>query len=264
MIILVAVLLVIILLVSFFVVHSASKPSTSATPSPPPSQTPTSTGTTSPLPSHIPTPTPVGQTPPPTPTPTPYLYPGEVTQYQGQTLTPISGFLNDLVLHPDVAIYGTQYLNQATYSLTVDGLVNNTSVYTYNDVINNFQSYQQVGTLLCVEDWSVTMLWQGVLVNDLINKAGVSPQATVVIFHCADGYTTALPLTYIVQNNIMIAYKMNNVTLPAQLGWPFTVVAQNQYGYKWANWVTEIEVSSDTGYLGYWESQGYPNDATVP
>lgn len=61
----------------------------------------------------------------------------------------------------------------------------------------------------------------------------------------------------------MIAYKMNNVTLTAQTGWPFFLVANNQYGYKWVEWITEINVSNDSNYMGYWESRGYPNNATV-
>jgi DMSO/TMAO reductase YedYZ molybdopterin-dependent catalytic subunit len=56
---------------------------------------------------------------------------------------------------------------------------------------------------------------------------------------------------------------MNNVTLTPEAGWPFMLIAQNQYGYKWIRWVTGIEVSNDTSYLGYWESRGYPNNATV-
>jgi DMSO/TMAO reductase YedYZ molybdopterin-dependent catalytic subunit len=61
----------------------------------------------------------------------------------------------------------------------------------------------------------------------------------------------------------MIAYKMNNVTLTPQTGWPFFLVAKNQYGYKWIEWLTEINVSNDSSYLGYWESRGYPNNAIV-
>ena len=61
----------------------------------------------------------------------------------------------------------------------------------------------------------------------------------------------------------MIAYKMNNVTLTPQTGFPFFLVAKNQYGYKWIEWLTEINVSNDSNYLGFWESRGYPNNATV-
>jgi DMSO/TMAO reductase YedYZ molybdopterin-dependent catalytic subunit len=135
--------------------------------------------------------------------------------------------------------------------------------YTYEDVVDNFQLNQQVATLLCVEGWSVNMLWQGVLVKDLLQDAGASPNATTIIFSASDGYTTELPLSYIVQNNLILAYKINNVTLTPQLGFPFMLVAQNQYGYKWIMWVTGIEASNGTSYLGYWESRGYPNNATV-
>lgn len=184
------------------------------------------------------------------------LYPTEVRQYQGQNLSSISDVYEN-------AIKGTQYINQTSYRLTITGLVNNTLQSTYDDVVNNHQKYQQVVTIYCVEGWHAKILWEGVLVNDLLQEAGVQ-NATVVIFHASDGYTTALPMDFIVQNNIMLAYKMNGVTLTPQIGWPFMLVAQSQYGYKWIKWVTEIEVSNNTGYLGYWESRGYPNNATAP
>ena len=107
------------------------------------------------------------------------------------------------------------------------------------------------------------MLWQGVPINALLQDAGASPNATTIIFSASDGYTTELPISYIVQNNLILAYKVNNVTLAPQVGWPFMLIAQNQYGYKWIKWVTGIEVSNDTSYLGYWESRGYPNNAAV-
>jgi len=200
----------------------------------------------------------------PSSTPLSYLYPGEVTQYQGQNLTSVNNFLLDIDEHPDVAIDGTQYINQTTYRLTVTGLVNRTAEFTYDNLVNNFASSQQIGKLLCVEGWSVTMLWQGVPISDLIQEAGASTNATTLIFTGSDGYTTALPLSYVVQNNLILAYKVNNVTLPAPAGFPLALVAQSQYGYKWIKWVTEINVSNDSSYLGYWESRGYPNFATVP
>ena len=142
-------------------------------------------------------------------------------------------------------------------------MVNNPINYTYDEVINNFNSTQQVATLSCVEGWSITMLWQGVPISELLDQAGASPNATTLIFLASDGYSTSLPISYVNQNNILIAFKMNNVTFTAQTGWPFFLVAKNQYGYKWIEWITEINVSNNSNYLGYWESRGYPNNATV-
>jgi DMSO/TMAO reductase YedYZ molybdopterin-dependent catalytic subunit len=142
-------------------------------------------------------------------------------------------------------------------------MVNNPLNYTYNDIVDKFNSTLQAATLPCVEGWSATLLWQGVQISDLLQKASISPNATTLIFLAADGYSTSLPLGYVMQNNVMIAYKMNNVTLTAQTGWPFFLIAKNEYGYKWIEWITEINVSNISNYLGYWESRGFPNDATV-
>ena len=151
----------------------------------------------------------------------------------------------------------------STYRLAVDGLVNQPKNYTYDEVLNDFQAHEQVATILCVEGWSATVLWQGVSIGDLLNQSGVNPQANTLIFYGADGYSSALPLSYVLQNNLILAYKMNNVTLNVDTGFPFILVAEDQYGYKWVKYVDQIDVSSNSSYLGYWESRGYPNNATI-
>ena len=259
------VLLAAVLVLSLFIVQYLSNPfpshmsSPTPMPSPVPSISPSPTVINSPTPSgqHTSTPSPM---PTLTPTPIPSLYPGEVTQYQNQSLTPINGFIGEFLA---TSIAGAQYVNQTTYRLTVTGLVNQPQEYTYDDLVNNFSARQQVSTLLCVEGWGADVLWEGVSVNDILQASGVNPQANTIIFYASDGYSTSLPLNYVVENNLMLAYKMNNVTLTPQTGFPFMLVAQNQYGYKWIKWVTEIEVSNNANYLGYWESRGYPNDATI-
>ena len=266
MIVLIVVSLVAVLIVSLFIVQYVSKISLSQIPTPTPTSSPSPTGT-SPSPTGITSPTPIihptpTSTPFPTvsPTPVPSLFPGEVTQYQNQSLTPINGFIGEFL---QTSIGGAQNIDHTTYVLTITGLVNQTLEYTYDDVVNNFQAHQEVVEILCVEGWGADILWQGVSISDLLQVAGVSSQANTLIFYASDGYSTSLPLSYVLQNNLIIAYKMNNVTLNSETGWPFILVAQNQYGYKWIKWLTEIDVSANSNYLGYWESRGYPDDATI-
>jgi DMSO/TMAO reductase YedYZ molybdopterin-dependent catalytic subunit len=184
------------------------------------------------------------------------LYPSEVREYQGEDLSSISNVRNN-------AIAGTQYIDNATYRLNVTGLVNQNLSLTYNEVLADFQAYKKVVTLHCVEGWSAKILWEGFLVQDLLQQAGADPNASTIIFHANDGYSTALPISYIRDNNIIIAYKMNDLTLPPERGFPFQLVAESQYGYKWIKWITSIEVSNDSSYLGTWESRGYKNNATI-
>jgi DMSO/TMAO reductase YedYZ molybdopterin-dependent catalytic subunit len=191
----------------------------------------------------------------PSSTPVP-LYAGEVRDYNGTPLASIADVYEN-------EIAGTQYINVSTYRLSIFGLVNKSVDLSYDNVVLNHTAYQKVVYIYCVEGWNATILWQGVLVKDLIADAGADPSANTVIFHASDGYTTGLPLDYIVNNNILLAYKMNNLTIPPERGFPFELVAQSMYGYKWIKWVTDIELSNNPGYLGYWESRGYPNNATI-
>ena len=185
------------------------------------------------------------------------LYPEEIREYEGQDLSSIGDFREN-------SIKGPQHVNTSTYRLTITGLVNKTVEYSYDDVVNGFQKYQKVITLHCVEGWSVKILWEGFLLKDLLNEAGIDPQAAVVIFYAYDGYSTSLPLDFLLNNNILIAYKMNGLILPPERGFPFQLVAESKYGYKWIKWITEIELSDDVDYRGYWELRGFSNDADLP
>jgi DMSO/TMAO reductase YedYZ molybdopterin-dependent catalytic subunit len=180
----------------------------------------------------------------------------EVRSYQGQDLSSISDVSEN-------AIAGTQYVNESDYRLTVTGLTTTTENLTYREILDNHQHYSKVVTLDCVEGWSAKILWEGVLVRDLINEAGVDPRANTVIFHATDGYTTSFPLSYVMDNNIIIAYKMNNVTLPAANGFPFRLVAEDKWGYKWIKWIDEIELSDNPDYKGYWEQRGYSESGNL-
>ena len=180
----------------------------------------------------------------------------EIREYEGADLSSIDAFREN-------SIKGPQYIDIETYKLNITGLVNNYMEYTYDEVIGNYQSYKKVVTLHCVEGWRATILWEGVLVKDLIADADVDPSANTVIFYAYDGYSTSLPLDYIINNNIMIAYKMNNVTMPPERGYPFELVAESKWGYKWIKWITTIELSDDDTYRGFWESRGWPNDGNI-
>ncbi len=179
----------------------------------------------------------------------------EIREYQGEFLSSVNDFREN-------SIKGPQEVSLDGYTLGIFGLVEEPRNLTYEEVLG-MQAYEKVVTLHCVEGWSVTILWEGVLVEDLLDEAGVLDEADTVIFHAYDGYTTSLPLEYVIENEIIIAYKMNGVTLPPERGFPFQLVAEDKLGYKWIKWITGIELSDNPEYRGYWESRGYSNKADV-
>ena len=184
------------------------------------------------------------------------LAPIEIKEYEGTKLSSVNDFREN-------SIRGPQQVDIASYQLKITGLVENPVNYIYDEVISHNQSYKKMVTLNCVEGWSVSILWEGILVRDLIEGSTPLPDADTVIFHAYDGYTTSLPIDYIMNNDIIMAYEMNGITLPPERGFPFQLVAESKWGYKWIKWITEIELSDDVDYRGYWESRGFSNSGDL-
>lgn len=179
----------------------------------------------------------------------------EITEYEGEPLSSILDFREN-------SIRGPQYIDRESYRMQIGGLVETPRTYTYDEVLA-FPHYGKVLTLYCVEGWDVTIFWEGILVSDLLDSATVQPGANTVVFSAYDGYSTSLPLDYTRDKDVLLAYRMNNITIPAERGYPFVLVAEEKWGYKWIKWVTTIEVSDDPGYRGYWEERWYSQTADI-
>ena len=179
----------------------------------------------------------------------------EIKEYQGEKLGSADDFREN-------SIKGPQYLDKNSYRLEITGLTSTPATYSYADLLK-LPAYQKVVTINCVEGWSVKALWEGILVKDVLQKITIKPEAKTIIFYAADGYSTSFPLSYVLENNIMMAAKLNGADLPPARGFPFQLVAEQKWGYKWIKWITKIELSSDTNYKGFWESRGYNNEGDL-
>lgn len=180
----------------------------------------------------------------------------ELREYKGKKLNSINDFIENSIL-------GSQYVDIEKYKLIVLENKEVKKEYKYNEIIENFNKIKKVITLFCVENWSVTLLWEGVLVKDILIDSKVNLDYPVIIFHGVDGYTTSLFKDFIFENDIFLAYKINDLVLPPERGFPFQLIGENKWGYKWIKWVNKIELSKDINYKGYWESRGYSNKANL-
>ena len=102
----------------------------------------------------------------------------EINEYEGQKLSSVNDFREN-------SIKGPQYLDIGSYQLNVSGLLEKPKSYSYDEIIGENQSYKKVVTLNCVEGWSATILWEGVLVKELIAKIWSVNQ-------CQNGYISCL------------------------------------------------------------------------
>lgn len=179
----------------------------------------------------------------------------EIREYQGQRLDSVATDFREN------SIRGPQYVDKDSYRLEITGLVERPASLTYDEVLDR-QRYQKVSELMCVEGWSVNILWEGILMRDLFRQVGVKPEANTVILRAADGYSTSFPLSFFYEKDIIMASKMNEVTIPPERGFPFHLVAEEKWGYKWIKWITSIELSNDPSFKGYWESRGYNQEGS--
>jgi DMSO/TMAO reductase YedYZ molybdopterin-dependent catalytic subunit len=124
-------------------------------------------------------------------------------------------------------------------------------------------------TLQCISnlvggDLVGTAKWTGVpLARVLARAGGVSPRAVRVVFHAVGGYSDSLPLAKALDRATVVAYGMNDRSLPRAHGFPARVIAPGIYGMKNVKWLEGIEVV-DYDYRGYWQrSDGWDNIALV-
>jgi DMSO/TMAO reductase YedYZ molybdopterin-dependent catalytic subunit len=158
-------------------------------------------------------------------------------------------------------------VDSSTYSLSLVGLVANPKSYSLTD-LKGLPQVQQYDTFICVSNLINGGLisnarWGGVRLSDLFADAGgVSSRAAYVVFYSIDGYSVGVPLSRAMQPGSVLAYEMNGFELPQRHGYPLRAVIPGLYGMMSAKWVRQVELS-DSVYMGFWQTRGWSNDATV-
>ncbi|HWI66107.1 MAG TPA: molybdopterin-dependent oxidoreductase [Symbiobacteriaceae bacterium] len=148
-----------------------------------------------------------------------------------------------------------------TWRFTVKGLVEKPLTLTW-DEFTALPKTTQVSDFHCITGWSVyDVTWEGVRLGDLLDLAGVKPEATHVKFISGDGeYTDSVSLQVARMGDVILPWAMDGSPLPTALGGPVRLIIPEMYGYKSVKWLQEIELVA-AEHIGYWENLGYPADA---
>ncbi|HEU4822475.1 MAG TPA: sulfite oxidase, partial [Nitrososphaeraceae archaeon] len=151
-----------------------------------------------------------------------------------------------------------------SWRLVVKGLVSRPLTLTYEQ-LKARPSVPQIATLECVSnkianDFISTAIWNGIRFKDLLDEAGVKPNAKYIVFRCADGYDVGIPLERGFQEGSILAHGMNGETLNAKHGYPVRAIIPGLYGMMNPKWITEIKLI-DRVYEGYWQKKGWANNA---
>ena len=83
-----------------------------------------------------------------------------------------------------------------------------------------------------------------------------------MVFYSIDGYSVGIPLTKAMLPDSIVAYNMNDQSLPQKHGYPLRAVIPGLYGMMSAKWVNKIELV-DSPYSGYWQTRGWSSSGIV-
>jgi DMSO/TMAO reductase YedYZ molybdopterin-dependent catalytic subunit len=163
------------------------------------------------------------------------------------------------------AIYsalGVPRIKLETWRLSVSGLVENELSLSFEE-LQRLPQVNLTRDFHCVTQWSIKdVAWEGVRFRELARFANARCEAKWVMFHCADGYTTPVPLEDAMADDSIIALKMNGQPIPVEQGFPARPFIPHLYVWKSAKWLTKIEFIENYED-GYWEACGYHERGSV-
>ncbi|CAN5820566.1 sulfite oxidase [soil metagenome] len=197
--------------------------------------------------------------------PLPELVTGVQADAEGMTpfITPNANFYRvDTALDvPQLATDG--------YKLKVTGMVDNELEISWQDLLNRPMIERDI-TLTCVSNtvggtYVGNARWIGARLDEILNEAGVSDDADMVVGRSSDGYECGFPVENAMDGrDAMVAVAMNGEALPLEHGFPARLVVPGLYGYVSATkWLTEIELTRFDQFEHYWEKRGWAEKAPI-
>ncbi len=201
--------------------------------------------------------------------------------------TSISALVGGVVM-PNARFYmrnnfGMPSLDAPAFQLAIRGLVERPQSFTVRD-LQNMRSKTEVVTLECAgngralfdrptegEKWGLgavsTAEWTGVPLVEILDRAGVRPDAKEVLFRGADGgavegrsesmrFERSLRIDDARDSDVLLAYAMNGEPLPVEHGYPLRLIVPRWYAVASVKWLTEIELIDRT-FTGHYQGHKY-------
>jgi DMSO/TMAO reductase YedYZ molybdopterin-dependent catalytic subunit len=157
---------------------------------------------------------------------------------------------------PVLSLGPTPQINKNEWELKISGLVDEKKEYNWT-TFNALPVTEITADIHCVTKWSkFDTKWTGVTFDEILKN--VKPEATHLIAHSSDGYTTNIPIKDLENGQAIVAVKYEGLDIPAVHGGPVRIVLPHLYFWKSAKWVNELEFT-DHDEPGFWEVRGYHN-----
>lgn len=144
----------------------------------------------------------------------------------------------------------------AAWRFRVWGAVENEVEWSWDEVIQ-LPTVEVVTDFHCVTRWSKkALVWEGIPTQRIVEFADPDPNVVQVMAHCAEGYTTNIPLEYMSMEDSLLALSFNGEPLTPEHGAPLRLLVPQLYAYKSAKYLQGLEFQTEWE-PGYWENKGY-------
>ncbi|MDP2341807.1 MAG: molybdopterin-dependent oxidoreductase [Deltaproteobacteria bacterium] len=147
-----------------------------------------------------------------------------------------------------------------TFKLVVDGAVHRPFTLDWPDLMA-LPQVDDVSDFHCVTTWSrLDLHWQGVRLSTLLSMAVPHDDATHLLAHGSDSYTTNVPLEEALKDDVLVVHSVDGELLPDVHGGPVRMITPQLYAWKGSKWLCRLEVLVGDK-PGFWEERGYSMSA---
>lgn len=161
---------------------------------------------------------------------------------------------------------GREEIPEDDHFILVDGMFDSPRFFTLGE-LRELPRADHFVTLSCISnnvggDLIDTQLFSGARLKDVLELAGLQPQAHDIKFTSADGYTESLPVESALDERTLLTYAMGGRQLTPDHGFPVRLYTPDRFGMKNPKWIVRIEAVPND-YRGYWENRGWSEQAFV-
>lgn len=177
--------------------------------------------------------------------------------------------------------FGEPAVNPAGWTVTFDGLFENQKNLKLSEIFGQFERVERPAVAMCAGNGRALFkpnvpgimwergavgqaLWGGIRFADLAKAMGLKPEAKHLIFETGDTpptdktppFTRSLPLERLLQDDVILADRMNGEPLPLLHGGPLRLVVPTWTANHWVKWIRRVTASANES-PAFFQQTGY-------
>lgn len=141
------------------------------------------------------------------------------------------------------------------WTLEVGGLVEHPQRFTLRE-LNGFTRIQQNRRLVFADGWTFRAQWEGFVIQELLHRLGLRPEARFLHQTNAVGQVECLPVQDLISQRALFCMRVDGKPLPPLYGGPLRLMVFDRFAHKGLSQVVRLELS-DREIPGYWAGKGY-------